>query len=224
MVSHELRTPLTAIRGALQLLTEPGTLADSAERDALVQTSLHSTERLIRTVNDILDLSAIEAGQLQLRLNTCAVPALIDEALQVVGRLAREVGLAIRVDVPADLPPVQVDEDRTVQALVNLVANAVAHSPTGGTITLAAHAREDEVVVSVRDEGAGIAPEHLSAIFEPFMQVDGVGARRSGGSGLGLTITKAFAEAQGGHVRVESTPGHGAMFLLALPRVLRTAA
>lgn len=217
MVSHELRTPLTAIRGALQLLMDPGLVMSPEDREALARTSLHSTERLIRTVNDILDLSTIEAGQLRLRPQPCGVTALVDDALQVVGRLARQGGLAIRVDVPAELPLVHVDVDRTVQALVNLLANAVTHSPVGGTIRLTAHVDGDHVIVSVQDDGPGVSSDQLAVIFEPFMQLGTGGERRRGGTGLGLAITRAFAEQQGGEVTVESLPGHGATFRLTLP-------
>ena len=224
MVSHELRTPLTSIRGALQLLMEPGLVDEPEEREALARTSLGNTERLIRIVNDIHDISKIEAGQLRMAPVPCAVQTLVDDALHVMGQIARQVGLAIRVDLEPGMPPVLVDPDRTVQALVNLLSNAVKHSPRGGTVHLAAHASPSGVAIAVRDEGPGIAPEKLSVIFEPFTQLDSGDNRRIAGTGLGLTITKAFVEQQGGHVRVESDTGRGATFTVTLPVAGRAAA
>ncbi len=218
IVSHELRTPLTAIRGSLQLLLgDPQGVADEGDRQ-LLHTALKSCERLVRIVNDILDISRIEAGQLTLRRAPLAVAEIVQHSVESVEQIARGADVHVTSAVPDDLRPVMGDGDRLTQALVNLLSNAVKFAPAGSTITIDAHEDDTSVVLSVRDQGPGIAPHDAARLFQKFQQLDSSGSRRVGGTGLGLAITKAIVEEHGGRVWVESTAGRGSTFSMALPR------
>lgn len=222
IASHELRTPLTSIKASLQLLVETAAEEDEATRQDLARVSLHNVDRLIRLVNDILDFSKIEAGQLRVRLLPCRVDALVEEAVQTVQHFAAGQGVALHADLGAHPPIVQADADRTVQALVNLLSNAVKHSPAGATVTIGSAMAAEHVSISVTDQGPGIAPHQVAALFEPFAELHRSGSKAIASTGLGLTITKALAELQGGTIAVDSQPGRGATFTLTLP--VRSAA
>jgi PAS domain S-box-containing protein len=217
IVSHELRTPLTSIRGSIQLVVgEPGSVPDPEHR-TLLQIALNNCERLVRIINDILDVSKIESGNLPLHKKAVNVAELIRQSVDVVASPARNAGVRVDVKLPADLRPVMVDQDRIVQALVNLLSNAVKFAPSGSTVTVAAMAGEQTVTVSVTDEGEGIAPENLSRLFRKFQQVDSSSSRRKGGTGLGLAITKALVEQHGGRIFVDSALNKGTRFSITLP-------
>ncbi len=217
IVSHELRTPLTSIRGSIQLVVgEPGSVPDPEHR-SLLQIALNNCERLVRIINDILDVSKIESGNLPLHRKAVNVAELIRQSVDVVASPARHASVRIDARLPGDLPPVMVDQDRIVQALVNLLSNAVKFAPSGSTITIAAMATEQTVTVSVSDEGEGIAPENLSRLFRKFQQVDSSSSRRKGGTGLGLAITKALVEQHGGRIFVDSELHKGTRFSITLP-------
>ena len=218
IVSHELRTPLTAIRGSLQLLLgDPQAVADDGNRQ-LLETALRSCERLVRIVNDILDISRIEAGQLTLRRAPLAVSDIVQQSVESVQQIARQAGVHVASTVARDLPSVMGDADRLTQALVNLLSNAVKFAPAHSTVTIDARDDGASVVVSVRDQGRGIAPDDAARLFQKFQQLDSSGSRRVGGTGLGLVITKAIVEEHGGRVWVESGVGRGSTFSMALPR------
>ena len=217
IVSHELRTPLTSIRGSIQLVVgEPGSVPDPEHRN-LLQIALNNCERLVRIINDILDVSKIESGNLALHKKAVNVAELVRQSVDVVASPARHADVKIDVKLPADLRPVMVDQDRIVQALVNLLSNAVKFAPGGSTITIAAMSTEQTVTVSVTDEGEGIAPENLSRLFRKFHQVDSSSSRRKGGTGLGLAITKALVEQHGGRIYVDSELNKGTRFSFTLP-------
>ena len=217
IVSHELRTPLTSIRGSIQLVVgEPGSVPDPEHRN-LLQIALNNCERLVRIINDILDVSKIESGNLALHKKAVNVAELIRQSVDVVAGPARHANVRIDVKLPADLRPVMVDQDRIVQALVNLLSNAVKFAPNGSTVTVAAMAGEQTVTVSVTDEGEGIAPENLGRLFRKFQQVDSSSSRRKGGTGLGLAITKALVEQHGGRIFVDSELNKGTRFTITLP-------
>jgi signal transduction histidine kinase len=218
MVSHELRTPMTAIRGSLQLIVaDPDAVPDPDNRQ-LLQAALNSSERLVRIVNDILDLSKSEAGRLTLRLRRVAVADVVQQAIDGVQQIAAQAGITLAASVPHDLAPVMGDADRLTQAVVNLLSNAVKCAPPRSAVTVTGREDGAFVVVSVRDRGRGIAPEDVERLFQKFQQLDAPGSRRAGGTGLGLVITKAIVEQHGGRIEVESAVGQGSTFSIVLPR------
>jgi PAS domain S-box-containing protein len=215
VVGHELRTPLTSIRGSLGLL-DGGLAGDlPGEAKEMVALALTNTNRLVRLVEDTLDLERMQAGAGDLELRPVPAHELIDTAVGVVGRLATEAGLTIAVD--AEDLEVMADPDRAVQALTNLLGNAVKFSPPGGTIHVGLRRREREAELSVRDEGRGIPREQLDAIFERFRQVDASDRREKGGTGLGLAIAREIVLRSRGRIWVESELGEGATFCFTLP-------
>jgi PAS domain S-box-containing protein len=218
VVSHELRTPLTAIRGSLQLLlVDERSVPDPGDRE-LMEVALRSCERLVRIVNDILDVSKIEAGKFRLRKKATAVADLVQHSTSVVQRLATEADVHFTTDIPAAVPPVLADPDRLTQALVNLLSNAIKFAPPHSAVAIAAREDGTMVEIAVSDRGAGIAPADVSRLFQKFEQLDRSETRRAGGTGLGLTITKGIIEEHGGTISVASTPGSGTTFRLRVPR------
>jgi PAS domain S-box-containing protein len=215
VVGHELRTPLTSIRGSLGLLD--GGLAGDLPGEAreMVALALANTNRLVRLVEDTLDLERMQAGAGELELRPVPVRELIDTAVGVVQRLASEAGLTIAVD--AEQLEVLADPDRAVQALTNLLGNAVKFSPPGGTIRVAVRRQEREAELSVADEGRGIPRDQLDTIFERFRQVDASDRREKGGTGLGLAIAREIVLRSRGRIWAESEPGRGATFCFTLP-------
>jgi PAS domain S-box-containing protein len=217
IVSHELRTPLTSIRGSVQLvLDEPGSVPD-AEHRHLLQIALNNCERLVRIINDILDVSKIESGNLTLRKKAVNVADLLRQSIDVVANPARNAGVTLQVIMPANIRPVMVDPDRIVQALVNLLSNAVKFAPMHTTVTVTVSGSEHMVTTAVADQGEGIAPENLNRLFRKFQQVDSSSSRKKGGTGLGLAITKALVEQHGGRIFVDSELHKGTRFSFTLP-------
>ena len=217
IVSHELRTPLTSIRGSLQLVLGEQESVPDPEHRSLLQIALNNCERLVRIINDILDVSKIESGNVVLHKKAVNVAELIRQSVDVVAGPARNADVKIDVKLPGDLRPVMVDQDRIVQALVNLLSNAVKFAPGGSTVTIAAMASEQTVIISVSDEGEGIAPENIHRLFRKFQQVDSSSSRRKGGTGLGLAITKALVQQHGGRIFVDSELHKGTRFSITLP-------
>lgn len=217
IVSHELRTPLTSIRGSVQLvLDDPRSVPDDEHR-ALLQIALNNCERLVRIINDILDVSKIESGHLTLRKKPVNVVELVRQSIDVVASPARAAGVTLESNVPASIRPVMVDPDRIVQALVNLLSNAVKFAPTGTVVSVSVTGTAQLVTVTVSDQGEGIAPENLNRLFRKFEQVDSSSSRRKGGTGLGLAITKALVEQHGGRIVVDSELNKGTRFSFTLP-------
>ncbi len=217
IVSHELRTPLTSIKGALQLLIDEGKAADP-DHAMLLNVALSNTERLVRIINDILDISKIEAGKLELNTRPLAVTDVVKQSVQNVEPIARNALVTLRTDIEAGVPDVQADLDRIIQVLVNLLSNALKAAPPRSEVTLSAkRAGGGFVAFSVTDCGAGIAPDKLGLLFQKFQQLDGANTRKARGTGLGLAIVKALVEMQGGAVTVESVVGHGSTFSVTVP-------
>jgi PAS domain S-box-containing protein len=217
IVSHELRTPLTSIRGSVQLvLDDQGSVPDEEHRQ-LLQIALNNCERLVRIINDMLDVAKIESGNITLHQKACQVAELVRQSVQVVEGAARTANVTLEVSMPATLQPVMVDPDRIVQALVNLLSNAIKFAPEASTITIRASGNAQMVTLSVADQGEGIAPENLSRLFRKFQQVDSSSSRKRGGTGLGLAITKALIEQHGGRIMVDSEVNKGTRFTFTLP-------
>jgi PAS domain S-box-containing protein len=221
VVGHELRTPLTSIRGSLGLLAGGvlGELPEQAER--MLQIAISNTDRLVRLINDILDLERIQSGKIELELEPQAARDLLEATVQVLAVSAAEHGVVLRVEAGDD--ELLGDHDRLVQALTNLTGNAIKFSEAGSQVVLGARAEGGEVLLEVRDEGRGIPAEHLDRIFDRFHQVDASDARELGGTGLGLAISRSIVDQHGGRIWAESVVGEGSTFAIALP-VLRAQA
>ncbi len=216
-VSHELRTPLNAIIGFSEVLLEKlfGELND--KQNEYVDDILSSGRHLLSLINDILDLSKIEAGHMELELTSFDLPMALENALVLIKERASRQGVRLERVVDEQLGDFRGDERKIKQVLVNLLSNAVKFTPEGGKIQLRARLDNGAVKISVSDTGIGIAPEHHEAIFEEFRQVGSDYARKREGTGLGLTLTKKFVEMHGGRIWVESEPGKGSTFTFTLP-------
>jgi two-component system sensor histidine kinase BaeS len=216
-VSHELKTPLTAMRGYIETLRMPEVALDTERRDRYFETIDRETRRLERIVKDLLDLARYEHGGVVLQRRLFDIERLFENVAGRHERAAHTKAVAIRIHVDPLADQVVADPDRIEQAIDNLVANALRHTPTGGTITLSATQADGMATLSVADSGGGIAPEHLPHVFERFYKVDAARAAESTGSGLGLSITKAIIERHGGTIRVTSQPGR-TIFTIRLPQ------
>jgi PAS domain S-box-containing protein len=216
VVGHELRTPLTSIRGSLGLL-EGGVFGElPAEAQSMLTLAVTNTDRLVRLINDVLDIERMDAGAMELELVPVRASALVANAIQVVQMNATQAGLTVAIDVDQDLT-VAVDADRIVQVLVNLLGNAIKFSPRLGTITVTAGPEHGSARFAVKDTGRGIPVDRLESIFERFRQVDSSDAREKGGSGLGLAIARDIVSHHGGQMGVESEVGVGSTFYFTLP-------
>jgi two-component system OmpR family sensor kinase len=216
-VSHELKTPLTAMRGYIETLRMPEVALDSERRDRYYETIDRETRRLERIVKDLLDLARYEHGGVVLQRRLFDIERLFENVARRHEQEAHTKAVAIRIHVGPQADQVVADPDRIEQAIENLVANALRHTPSGGTITLSATQADGMATLSVSDSGGGIAPEHLPHVFERFYKVDAARAAESAGSGLGLSITKAIVERHGGTIRVTSEPGR-TTFTVLLPQ------
>ena len=224
VVSHELRTPLTSIKGALQLIAAEGAFDDPDQR-TLIDVALSNTDRLIRIINDILDISKIEAGKLELNPSPCDPAELVRLSMQSVEAIALGASVTIVPILPSRTPKVMADPDRTVQAMVNLLSNALKYAPPRSEVTVEVkEGAIGQIEFAVTDHGRGIPGDKLGQLFQKFQQVDGADTRKFRGTGLGLAITKALIEMQGGHVFVESEVGKGSTFALTIPVAAEGAA
>jgi PAS domain S-box-containing protein len=216
VVGHELRTPLTSIRGSLGLL-EGGIFGElPPEAQSMLTLAVTNTDRLVRLINDVLDIERMDAGRMELQLVPVKASALVTSALQVLQMNATETGLALHADVDEDLT-VSVDTDRIIQVLVNLLGNAIKFSPHRSTITVTASSEQGHARFAIKDTGRGIPADRLESIFERFRQVDSSDAREKGGSGLGLAIARDIVVDHGGEMNVESEVGAGSTFSFTLP-------
>ena len=215
-MSHELRTPLNAILGYTELIQD-GVYGEVPERirDVLERVQ-HSGRHLLGLINDVLDLSKIEAGQLALSVGDFSLGDVVQTVYTAVEPLAAEKGLALRCEVASHLPAARGDERRITQVLLNLAGNAVKFTETG-EVVLGASVSDGAFVVWVSDTGPGIAEADQRRIFQEFQQVDGGGASAKGGTGLGLAIARRIVELHGGRIWVDSSPGRGSTFGISLP-------
>lgn len=212
-VSHELRTPLTVLEGNLRAALDEVYKLDEAEIASLYGQTAH----LIRLVNDLRELALAESRQIRMEKQPTDVQFLITETIQMLEPLAYDKAVSL-VYQPNPLPMVMADEVRIRQVLINLLTNALRHTPTGGQIHIAAALNGRVVQICIRDTGDGIAPDQLAFVFERFYRADKSRSRETGGTGLGLAIVKAIIEAHGGQVSVHSAGlGQGSQFVLSLP-------
>jgi signal transduction histidine kinase len=216
-VSHELRTPLNAIIGFSEVLLEKlfGELND--KQNEYVDDILSSGRHLLSLINDILDLSKIEAGRMELEVTTFHLPDAIENALLLVRERASRHGIKLERVIDDRLGDFTGDERKVKQVLVNLLSNAVKFTPEGGQVKVEARLGDRAVIMSVADNGIGIAPEDQEAIFEEFRQVGSNYAHKREGTGLGLSLTRKFVELHDGKIWVESEPGKGSKFTFTLP-------
>ncbi|HYM59544.1 MAG TPA: response regulator [Thermoanaerobaculia bacterium] len=223
-MSHELRPPMNAIIGFSEILTER--LRDTIEPKSLgfLKAILTSGQLLLNIINDILDLSKVEAGKMELQPETFPVRAAIESVCQVMRGFSSSKTIIFEVEVAPDVTDIETDQAKFKQILYNLMSNAVKFSPPGSVVTIGAHhvdgdgSHAESIAIDVIDRGIGIAPENQELIFEEFRQVDGTVSRQYGGTGLGLSLVKKFVELQGGSVAVRSTPAEGSVFTFTLPR------
>lgn len=221
-VSHELRTPLTSIRGALGLVAGGyfGQLAEKGQR--MLDIALNNTDRLVRLINDILDMERIESGTVPMNYAECNAGELVLAATDSMRPLAEKQRLRL-LAAPADVF-ISADADRIMQVLTNLIGNAIKFSEAGATIDVEVTEKESEALFRIRDHGRGIPADKLDSIFERFQQVDSSDAREKGGTGLGLPICRSIVSRHGGRIWVESSVGEGSTFAFAIPRVPALAA
>ncbi|HEY9666007.1 MAG TPA: PAS domain S-box protein [Coleofasciculaceae cyanobacterium] len=234
VVSHELRTPLTSIHGALNLLSSGlvDTQCDKGQR--VIEIAAQSAERLVRLVNDILELERLESGKISLLKQSCNAGELIVKAIEMMQVMAHRAGVNVCVSRPAI--EVYADPDRIIQVLTNLLGNAIKFSPRRSTVSLSVELENESSVMShrslsvpqslipnstvvfkVKDQGRGIPADKLDSIFERFHQVDASDSRKKGGTGLGLAICRSIIQQHGGRIWVESTLGEGSCFYFTLP-------
>lgn len=214
-VSHELRTPLTAILAYVESL-EDGALEDVETAERFLSVIRRNSERMRDLINDILELSAIEAGTVEVETDSLRLSALIEDCFAALASRATERGVELRNETPSDVY-VYADARRLEQMLTNLIDNAIKFNREGGSVTVSHERGERRDRISVADTGEGLLPEHVARIFERFYRVDRARSRALGGTGLGLAIVKHLARAHGGEVTVRSTFGEGATFTVELP-------
>jgi len=215
-MSHELRTPLNAVIGFSEVLLQRMFGALNAKQDEYLKDIYASGQHLLSLINDILDLSKIEAGRMELTPAPFHLPSALENAVTLVKERASRHGIAMQLDLDPQLGELVGDERKVKQVLLNLLSNAVKFTPEGGGISLKASRKDGLVEIAVTDTGVGIAPEDHAAVFEEFRQV-GTADKKAEGTGLGLTLAKKFVELHGGRIWVESEPGRGSTFTFTLP-------
>jgi signal transduction histidine kinase len=215
-MSHELRTPLNAIIGFSEVLSEK-MFGELNEKQEEYSKDIHASgQHLLSLINDILDLSKIEAGRMELELSDFHLPTAIDNALMLVRERAGRRSIALHTAVDAQLGQIQADERKIRQVVLNLLSNAIKFTPEGGRIEVSALPRDGSVEVSVSDTGVGIAPQDHEAVFQEFRQV-GTAEKKAEGTGLGLTLCRKFVELHGGRIWVKSELGVGSTFTFTIP-------
>ncbi|MBK8598713.1 MAG: response regulator [Holophagales bacterium] len=226
-MSHELRTPLNSIIGFAEILRSRLEGKIEPKQARFLEHIATSGHHLLKIINDILDLSKIEAGRMELRPEPLPLLSVVEGVCHVVRGMAARTSISLEVRVPPDLPPLEADPVKLRQVLYNLLSNAVKFSPEGAAVTVAARSLPSassllgvsSIEISVEDRGIGIAPEHQEAIFGEFRQIDGEATRRFDGTGLGLALVRKLVALHRGAVSVRSAPGEGSTFVVVLPRV-----
>jgi two-component system cell cycle sensor histidine kinase PleC len=216
-MSHELRTPLNAIIGFSEALKDGMFGELNAKQTEYVKDIHESGHHLLSLINDILDLSKVEAGRMELELSEFDLGAALQRALALVKERAQRHGVRLNLELGSGSAALRADERKFKQIMLNLLSNAVKFTPEGGSVSVLARRNGGGVEIRVSDTGVGIAPEDHAALFEEFKQVGGDARRKAEGTGLGLALTKRFIELHGGEIRLESAPGAGSTFTFTLP-------
>jgi signal transduction histidine kinase len=216
-MSHELRTPLNAIIGFSEVLSAK-MFGDVNDKQLEYLLDIHASgNHLLSLINDILDLSKIEAGKMELDLTTADLPMLLSDCMMLLRDRASRQGLNLELDVQKRVDKWVLDARKVKQVVINLLSNAVKFTPDGGTVTLRARLAGSAVEIAVVDTGVGIPLEEQALVFEEFRQVGGDYLRKSEGTGLGLSLAKRLVELHGGSIRVESALGIGSAFVFTIP-------
>jgi signal transduction histidine kinase len=211
-VSHDLRTPLASLRGHLETLQLKDAELGSEQRQAMLAIALRNADSLRRLVDELMELSRLEARQVAPAREAFPLAELAQDVALKLAPAADALGVSLGVDGPRDLPPVSADIGMIERVLTNLVENALRHTPAGGSVRIALAREERAIGVTVSDTGAGIAPEDLPRVFDRFYRGGSGNARTAGGAGLGLTIARGIVELHGGTLTAESAPGQGSRF------------
>jgi len=216
-MSHELRTPLNAIIGFSEALLARMFGEVSAKQDEYLRDIHSSGQHLLSLINDILDLAKVEAGRMELELSEFNLPAALQNAMTLVRERAQNHGIALELRVDEKLGNIRADERKVKQIVLNLLSNAVKFTPDGGRVEVDARMSDAVAEISVKDTGAGIAPEDQATLFEEFRQVGHFAAGKQEGTGLGLALTRRFVELHGGKIWLQSAPGKGSTFTVTIP-------
>jgi signal transduction histidine kinase len=217
LVSHELRTPLTAISGYLDLLLEAPGAQSTAKQQELLGIVKRNAERLVKLIDDLLDLSRIESGKVELRITAVDIVALITEVVSLLQPQFEAKGQELSFDQTQTLPAVAGDAERIRQILINVLSNAYKYTPQGGQIWLTARAEDRWVRIDVRDNGIGLSPDEQAHLFDRFFRARQPTTQNVEGTGLGLPITRLLVDMHGGRIAVTSAPGKGSTFSFTLP-------
>ncbi len=212
MVSHELKTPLTPMKTSAEFLLQND--PDVNVRREMLELIVRNIDRQTRMVNDMLDISRIESGNMRFRKEMLDIGEIINSAIETMKKRLEEKKINITTNIPTDLLKINADKDKLIQVFINLLSNALKFTPNGGNVEIKANESEKYIEVCVKDDGIGIPSDKIDKIFNKFYQIDNTSARPYGGSGLGLAITKSIMEGHGGTIRVKSTPGEGSVFFL----------
>jgi signal transduction histidine kinase len=209
-VSHELKTPISSIKMSARLLTDNRVGALNNEQGELIRSITDDADRLLKITGELLNLSQVETGKIQLKLQAAEPSAIVQQAIQAVQFQAQQKHVQIRADVAQDLPRIQADVEKTSWVLINFLTNAIKYSPEESGIEVSACRKDGKVAFLVKDHGNGIEEKYLPKIFDRYFQVPG--SHDHNGTGLGLSISKEFIEAQGGYIWVDSRLGEGSQF------------
>ena len=222
-MSHELRTPLNSIIGLTQMLTEHAPRFGTEKALEPLERVLNAGRHLLALINDILDLSKIEAGRMELHLESFPLVPLIEDVAKTIEPMATKNGNRIVIDCRPELGTIHADQTRVRQALLNLASNANKFTEKG-TVTIAAQPQRNDgrdwITIAVADTGIGMTPEQMGKLFQEFSQASSATASKYGGTGLGLVISRRFCQMMGGDITVESEPGRGSTFTIRLPRIV----
>ena len=217
MVSHELRTPLTSIGGYLEMLVDGDAGEINEEQKEYLEIIQRNTVRLSALINDLLDVSRIESGRIELKKQQIDIHELIQGATESIRPHIEEKHQTLDIVIPSSLPEVYADVDRVTQVLINLVSNATKYTPQNGKLIIKADTPEGFVRISVIDNGIGLSPAELEKLFTRFFRADNHTTREVGGTGLGLWISRSLVEMHGGAISVESEKEKGSTFSFTLP-------